>query len=134
MNNEIELSVVLPCLNEEEAIAVCINKIKEVLAKEKINGEIIVADNGSSDHSREIAQKLGAKVVIETQRGYGAAYLRGLKEVKGKYIIIGDADNSYDFHDIPKFLKPLKEGCDFVMGSRFSGKIHKKPCPGQTVI
>src|SRR3989339_1199669 len=129
MNNELELSIVLPCLNEEEAIAVCINKIQEVLAKEKLNGEIIVADNGSTDRSREIAQRLTAKVVIETQRGYGSAYLRGLKEAKGKYIIIGDADNSYDFHDIPKFLKPLKEGCDFVMGSRFSGKIHKKAMP-----
>src|SRR3990167_5693286 len=116
MNNDIEVSIVLPCLNEEEAIASCINKIKEVLAKEKINGEIIVADNGSTDRSREIAQKLGAKVVVETQRGYGSAYLRGLKEAKGKYIISGDADNSYDFYDIPKFLKPLKEGCDFVMG------------------
>ena len=129
MPNDIEVSIVLPCLNEEEAIAVCINKIQEVLAKEKLNGEIIVADNGSTDRSREIAQRLTAKVVIETQRGYGSAYLRGLKEAKGKYIIIGDADNSYDFHDIPKFLKPLKEGCDFVMGSRFSGKIHKKAMP-----
>ena len=78
MPNDIEVSIVLPCLNEEEAIAVCINKIQEVLAKEKINGEIIVADNGSTDRSREIAQKLEAKVVIETQRGYGSAYLRGL--------------------------------------------------------
>lgn len=129
MNNEIELSVVLPCLNEEEAIAFCLNKIKEIFSKEKINGEIIVADNGSSDRSREIVQKLGGKVVVETQRGYGAAYLKGLKEAKGKYIIIGDSDNSYDFYDIPKFLKPLKEGCDFVMGSRFSGKIHKKAMP-----
>lgn len=125
MNNNIEVSVVLPCLNEEAAIGVCIDKIKEVFLKEKIDGEIIVADNGSADRSREIASCRGAKVVIETQKGYGAAYLAGLKAAQGKYIVIGDSDNTYDFYDIPMFLKPLREGYDFVMGSRFKGKIRK---------
>ena len=125
MSNDIEVSVVLPCLNEEEAIGACIRKIKEVFTKEGIEGEIIVADNGSLDRSREIAAEEGAVVVLEPQQGYGAAYLRGLKEAKGKYIVMGDSDNTYDFGDIPKFLSLLKRGYDFVMGSRFKGKMKK---------
>ena len=125
MNRGIEVSVVLPCLNEQETILICINKIKEVFAKGKINGEIIVADNGSTDRSPEIAQAAGAKVVQEPLKGYGAAYLCGLREVSGRYIIIGDSDNTYDFYEIPKFLKHLRGGYDFVIGSRFKGKIRK---------
>ena len=125
MSEPIEVSVVLPCLNEEQTIGECVNKIKEVFVREGIKGEIIVADNGSLDRSAEIARSLGAVVVFESQRGYGAAYLRGLKEVKGKYIIIGDSDNTYDFFDIPKFLAALKQGYDFVIGSRFKGRILK---------
>ena len=125
MSNGIEVSVVLPCLNEEKTIGICINKIKEVFAAGGISGEIIVTDNGSIDRSREIAASSGAAVVIEKQRGYGAAYLRGLKEAKGKYIVIGDSDNTYDFYDIPKFLNSFKEGYDFVIGSRFKGEIQK---------
>lgn len=125
MNKGIEVSVVLPCLNEEKAIGICLRKIKEIFAKESIEGEIIVADNGSSDRSAEIAQSEGAIVVLEPQRGYGAAYLRGLREAKGAYIVIGDSDNSYDFYDIPKFLKSLRAGYDFAMGSRFKGRIRK---------
>lgn len=123
--SSIEVSVVMPCLNEEESIGICIRKIKEVFAAEAIRGEIIVVDNASSDRSAQIAEELGARVIFEAQRGYGAAYLRGLKEAQGRYIIIGDSDNTYDFYDIPKFLKRLREGYDFVMGSRFKGKIHK---------
>ncbi len=122
---DIEVSVVLPCLNEEQAVGACIKKIKEVFAREGIRGEIIVADNGSVDRSREIAEREGARVVSEPQKGYGAAYLAGLKEARGKYIVIADSDNSYDFYDIPKFLVPLKEDYDFVIGSRFKGKIEK---------
>lgn len=125
MNKEIEVSVVLPCLNEEKAIGVCVKKIKEVFSREGITGEIIVADNGSIDRSTEIAKQEGAAVFLEPQRGYGAAYLRGLREAKGKYIIIADSDNTYDFYEMPKFLKSLKTGYDFVMGSRFKGKIRK---------
>lgn len=125
MNDPIEVSVVLPCLNEEEAIGICIKKIKEVFQKEGIRGEVIVADNGSTDRSREIAGAEGAVVVIEPQPGYGAAYLRGLREARGAYIVMGDSDNTYDFYDIPKFLKPLKGGDDFVMGSRFKGKMNR---------
>ncbi len=125
MDRNIEVSVVLPCLNEEEAIGICIKKIKEVFAKEKINGEIIVADNGSADRSREISEKEGVKVVVEKQRGYGAAYLRGLKEVSGRYILIADSDNTYDFYELPNFVALLKQGNDFIIGSRFRGRIKK---------
>ena len=124
--DDLVLSVVLPCLNEEETLGVCIKKIKEVLLRENIQGEIIVVDNGSTDRSREIALKEGVKLLEEETRGYGAAYLRGLKEARGKYIVIGDSDNTYDFYQIPDFLKKLKEGYEFVMGSRFQGKIQKK--------
>ena len=125
MNKNIEVSVVLPCLNEEKTVVACVNKIKEVFAKEKISGEIIVVDNGSTDRSREVALAAGAKVISEQLKGYGAAYLCGLKEAQGRYIIIGDSDNTYDFYEIPKFLNALKQGYSFVIGSRFKGKIRK---------
>lgn len=125
MSKTVDVSCILPCLNEEETIGLCVKKIKDVFAKENIAGEIVVVDNGSIDRSREIAEREGAIVVPETHKGYGAAYLRGLREAKGKYIIMGDADDTYNFYDIPKFLKPLKEGYDLVMGSRFKGKIRK---------
>ncbi len=125
MVEDIEVSVVLPCLNEEKSIKACMDKIKQVFVKEGIKGEIVVADNGSTDRSRQIAQSEGANVVVEPQKGYGAAYLSGLKEARGKYIIIADSDNTYDFYAIPSFLKKLKEGSDFVLGSRFKGRIKK---------
>jgi len=124
-----EVSVVLPCFNEEESVGICIGKIQEVFAREKINGEVIVVDNGSTDSSREKAQGAGARVILEPQQGYGAAYLRGLKEACGKFIIIADSDNTYDFYDIPLFLAKLRQGYDFVMGSRFKGRIYKKAMP-----
>lgn len=129
MVNEPEISVVLPCLNEEKTIGICINKIKEVFQKENIRGEIIVSDNNSSDRSKDIASTLGARVVLEFVRGYGAAYLRGLKEARADYIIIADADNTYDFYDIPKFLRLLRDGYDFVIGSRFKGRMQKRAMP-----
>jgi glycosyltransferase involved in cell wall biosynthesis len=125
MENNLEVSVVLPCLNEEDTVGICVNKIKEVFAKEKISGEIIVVDNGSTDRSRQICESLGVRVVVEPKLGYGAAYLRGLREARASYIIIGDSDNTYDFYDIPKFIECLRKGSDFVMGSRFKGKMQK---------
>lgn len=129
MDKDIEVSVVLPCLNEEDAIGICIKKIKEVFIKKGIIGEIIVADNGSVDRSVEVANSCGAIVVSEPIKGYGAAYLRGLREVKGKYIIIADSDNTYDFYDMPALLNKLKQGYDFVIGSRFKGRIQKNAMP-----
>ncbi len=125
MENNLEVSVVLPCLNEEETVGICINKIKDIFSREGISGEIIVVDNGSTDRSKQICESQGARVFSEQVRGYGAAYLRGLKEVRAKYIIIADSDNTYDFYDIPKFLECLRKGSDFVMGSRFKGKMQK---------
>lgn len=124
-SNQVEVSVVMPCLNEQDALADCIRKIRKVFEKEGISAEVIVADNGSTDHSREIAAAEGARVILESKRGYGAAYLGGIKEARGKYIIIGDSDNTYDFNDIPKFLQLMRQGYDFVMGSRFKGMIEK---------
>jgi len=129
MKNDIEVSVVLPCLNEIDTIGVCINKIKEVFLKEGIEGEIIVADNGSTDGSRDLALSLNAKVVFEPRRGYGIVYLCGLKEARGKFILIADSDDTYDFYDIPKFLQRLRSGYDFIIGSRFKGQIKKGAMP-----
>ena len=125
MEDHIEVSVVMPCLNEEGAIGICIRKVKEVFAAAGLRGEIIVVDNGSIDRSREIAETEGARVFTEQQRGYGAAYLTGLKQARGNYIVIGDSDNTYDFYEIPKFLAPLRQGYDFVIGSRFKGGLKK---------
>ncbi len=125
MNKEPEVSVVMPCLNEEEALGLCIRKIKRVFEREGLDGEIVVVDNGSTDRSLEIARSEGVVSLIQHRRGYGAAYLKGFKESKGRYIVMGDSDNSYDFNDIPKFVKALKEGSDLVMGSRFKGHMKK---------
>ncbi|MCX5696561.1 MAG: glycosyltransferase family 2 protein [Candidatus Omnitrophica bacterium] len=129
MKQDIEVSVVLPCLNEEETLGICIKKIKEVFIKENIEGEIIVVDNGSTDRSREIALSQGVRVLQEPHKGYGAAYLRGLREVKGVFIVMADSDNTYDFYEMAVFIKKLESGFDFVIGSRFKGKIEDKAMP-----
>jgi len=128
--NNIEVSVVMPCLDEEEAVGICVKQARETLEKIGITGEIIVVDNGSSDNSVAVSQNEGARVVFEPDRGYGSAYLKGFAEAKGKIIIMGDADNSYDFSQIGDFIAPLKkEGYDFVIGSRFKGNIKKGAMP-----
>jgi len=129
MERGIEVSVILPCLNEAECIGECVRKVRDVFAREKVDGEIIVADNGSTDDSARIAAEAGARVVTERTRGYGAAYLRGRREASGRYIIMADSDNTYDFYDIPAFLSRLREGFDLVMGSRFRGKMEKGAMP-----
>jgi len=123
IKSEVEVSVVMPCLNEEATIGICIQKAKMALKKMGVPGELIIADNGSTDASVEIAQSLGAEVVHQPIRGYGAAYLAGIETAKGKYIVIGDSDDTYDFSEIEKFVQPLREGYELVMGSRFSGEI-----------
>lgn len=128
MRTNPELSIVLPCRNEEAAIALCIAQIREVLSKSKINGEIIVADS-SADRSAEIARHAGAKVVKHNKEGYGAACLAGIKAAKGKYIFMADADCTYDFRNIPLFLEQLKMGYDLVIGNRFTGRIEKGAMP-----
>lgn len=125
----VEVSVVIPTLNEEKTIGICIDKIKKIFQENKIKGEIIVSDS-SSDNTPKIAASKGAKVVHPKERGYGNAYLEGINASKGDYIIIGDADNTYDFLEIPKFLDPLRDkNADFVIGNRFSGGIKKGAMP-----
>jgi len=124
----LEVSVVIPTLDEEDSIGICIEKIKKIF-EGKIRGEIIVADN-SVDRTAEIASSKGAKVVTPDKRGYGYAYLYAFKYAKGKHIVIGDGDNTYDFSEIPKLLEPLENGAaDIVMGSRFKGEIKKGAMP-----
>ena len=127
-NNLIDVSVVLPCRNEEESIGICINKIKKIFQDNNINGEIIVSDS-STDKSPQIAQELEAKIIKHNKKGYGVAYLEGFGGVGGKYIFMADCDNTYDFNEIPRFLKYLEEGYDFVIGDRFGGKMEKGAMP-----
>jgi glycosyltransferase involved in cell wall biosynthesis len=129
MSSEIDVSVVIPCLNEEEGIGVCIKKIKDIFSREGLSGEIVISDNGSTDKSVSIALGLGARVVAQPVRGYGAAYLKGLEEAKGRYIVIADGDDTYDFNDILKFIKPLEEGYDYVMGNRLAGTMARGSMP-----
>lgn len=113
-----EVSVVMPCLNEADTIAVCIEKAERALAGGHFRGEIIVADNGSTDGSQAIAIALGARVVPVASKGYGNALMGGIAAARGKYVIMGDADDSYDFGEIPKFVQKLREGFDLVQGCR----------------
>jgi hypothetical protein len=117
--DDIEVSVVMPCLDEAETLGICINKILAVFSEQNINGEVVVGDNGSTDGSQKIARDLGARVVDVSERGYGAALKGGFAAAKGKYLMMGDADDSYDFNEIPKFVEPLRAGADFVIGCRF---------------
>jgi glycosyltransferase involved in cell wall biosynthesis len=124
-----ELSVVLPCLNEAATIGSCIEQVRNTLQANHICGEIIVADNGSTDGSREIAQALGSEVVLVENRGYGSALMGGIAVARGKYIVMGDTDGSYDFSQIPAFLEKLRSGYDLVMGNRFQGGIQPGAMP-----
>ncbi len=123
-----EVSVILPCRNEEEAIGQCIMDIQKVFSEQKILGEIIVSDS-STDGTAEIAKQLGAIVIRHGKEGYGIACIEGFAAARGKYMLLADADGSYDFYEIPKFLKELKKGADMVIGNRFSGNIKKGAMP-----
>ena len=125
-----EVSVVLPCLNEAETVGLCVQQIQEVFREAGLQGEIVVADNGSSDGSREMAAKLGARVVPVPHRGYGNALMGGIEAARSEYVVMGDADCSYDFGDIPKFLAQLRAGSELVMGNRFRGGIKDGAMPG----
>jgi len=123
--NEILLSVVMPCLNEEETLEPCVKKAFAAMKKMAISGEVVISDNGSTDNSAALAKSLGARVVREPKAGYGNALMKGIKEARGKYVIMGDADESYDFSGIEGFVKLLEKGYDLVMGSRLRGEIRK---------
>jgi hypothetical protein len=115
---EVLLSVVIPCLNEEENITEVVSLARDVMRRESIRGEVVVADNDSDDRSAELAAAAGARVVHEPRRGYGSAYLAGFSAARGKYIVMGDADLTYDFNDIPRFVEQLDAGAELVMGDR----------------
>jgi glycosyltransferase involved in cell wall biosynthesis len=116
--DSVELSVVIPCLNEAETLGVCIDKASSAIAELGITGEIVVADNGSSDGSREIAATRGARVVEVEAPGYGNALMAGIAASNGRFVVMGDADDSYDFRELPKFVEKLREGNDLVQGCR----------------
>jgi glycosyltransferase involved in cell wall biosynthesis len=118
---EPELSVVIPCLNEAEGIAVVVEKAIRTMEREGISGEVVVADNGSTDGSPAIAEAAGARVVHEPRRGYGSAYQAGFTAARGEYILMGDGDDTYDFTQIDRFVGPLREGADLVIGNRMAG-------------
>ncbi len=115
---EIELSVVMPCLNESDTLEICISKALRIFEEHAINGEVIIADNGSSDGSQDIALRLGARLEPVQERGYGAALMGGISAARGRYVLMGDADDSYDFLEIPKFLAELRKGHELVQGCR----------------
>tara|TARA_R110002049_G_scaffold4601_4_gene31830 strand:- start:53934 stop:55115 length:1182 start_codon:yes stop_codon:yes gene_type:complete len=118
MSDEIELSVVMPCLDEADTVGVCVEKAFRAMREANINGEVVLADNGSTDDSKEIAESLGARTIDVAERGYGAALMHGIEAARGRYVIMGDADNSYDFLEIPAFVDQLRDGFDLVQGCR----------------
>jgi glycosyltransferase involved in cell wall biosynthesis len=120
---DIELSVVMPCLNERATVGVCVKKALDAMERHGIRGEVIVADNGSTDGSREIAAEFGARVVAIEARGYGSALRGGIAAARGQFVVMGDADDSYDFTEVNAFVTKLREGYDLVMGNRFRGGI-----------
>jgi len=118
-----DVSVIMPCLNEAATVATCVGKARAALAAAGLEGEVVVADNGSEDGSPALAAAAGARVISAPVRGYGAAYLAGLDAARGTYLVLGDADDTYDFGTVPEFVAALKAGNDVVLGSRFRGRI-----------
>jgi len=127
--DSMELTILMPCLNEAETLKICIDKARTFLKSQHIQGEVLIADNGSTDGSQEIARQAGARVVTVTQRGYGSALAGGIAAAHGKYIIMGDADDSYDFSALDGIVELLREGNELVMGNRFRGGIAKGAMP-----
>lgn len=125
----VEVSVVIPCLNEANSLALCVDKAAKAFRASGLSGEVIVADNGSTDGSIKIAEQHGARVVRVPERGYGAALRAGIAAARGQLIVMGDADDSYDFTDVPRFVQKLREGYDLVMGNRFRGEIKPGAMP-----
>jgi glycosyltransferase involved in cell wall biosynthesis len=126
---ECELTILMPCLNEAETLATCIVKANESLKNLRLAGEVLIADNGSTDGSQEIARSLGARVVQVERKGYGNALMRGIATARGKYVIMGDSDDSYDFTNLGPFVDKLRAGYDLVMGNRFLGGIQPGAMP-----
>src|SRR6478672_10890908 len=129
MSSPIQISVVIPCLNEEEAVGAVVDQAWEGIRSSGREGEVIVVDNASSDRSAEVAAEHGARVVTEPRRGYGSAYLAGLASVRGDFVVMGDADETYPIAELGPFVDRLEQGDDLVLGSRFQGQIHGDAMP-----
>jgi len=125
----VEVSVVIPCLNEANSLASCVDKAVQAFRAAGLSGEVVVADNGSTDGSIQIAEEHGARVVRVPERGYGSALQAGIAAARGALIVMGDADDSYDFIDVPRFVEKLREGYDLAMGNRFRGEIKPGAMP-----
>jgi len=126
---ELELSIVMPCLDEAETLEICIKKARTFLEKSGVSGEVVISDNGSTDGSQDIAIANGARLVNASEKGYGAALQEGINNARGKYVIMGDADDSYDFLSLMNYVEKLREGYDLVMGNRFKGGVKKGAMP-----
>ena len=126
---QVELSIVFPCLNEARTLATCIEQAQRTLAENDIAAEIVVADNGSTDSSAEIAAQYGARVVPVEERGYGSALRGGIEAARGRYVLMADPDGSYDLRHIPRFVEQLRSGADLVMGNRFAGGVKQGAMP-----
>lgn len=126
----LELSVIMPCLNEKNTVGHCVDDALKFMKKNSISGEVLVVDNGSRDASAEIAKKHGARVIFEKNKGYGRAIRTGIQHSRGRILVIGDADTTYDFMHLEKLYQPLAEGkCDMVVGNRYAGGIKKGAMP-----
>jgi Glycosyl transferase family 2 len=125
----VELTVVMPCLNEAETVATCVRKAVKFIADSGISGEVVVADNGSTDGSQQLAEDAGARVVDIQDKGYGNALMGGILAARGEYVIMGDADDSYDFTNLMPFVEELRKGSDLVMGNRFKGGVEPGAMP-----
>lgn len=126
---QLEVSIVMPCLNEAETLETCIDKAQAYLSRHQIPGEVVIADNGSTDGSQAIARQMGARVVEVEEPGYGSALMGGIAAARGQYVIMGDADDSYDFTNLTPFIEKLRSGYDLVMGNRFLGGIKPGAMP-----
>lgn len=129
IDNYVEVSIVLPCLNEERTVGICVTKAINFLTENGINGEVVIADNGSTDSSIEIASTRGANIVRVEKKGYGSALQGGIEAARGEYIIMADSDDSYDLENLLPFVEKLREGYELVMGNRFLGGIRKGAMP-----
>ena len=129
MPTTVEVSIVMPCLNEAETLAICIQKAQRAIEKEGLSAEIVIADNGSTDGSQAIAKELGARLIAVARKGYGSALIGGIEAAHGKLVIMGDADDSYDFTAIAPLIARLRDGCDLVVGNRFLGGIQPGAMP-----
>lgn len=129
LEEDCDLSIIMPCLNESETVATCIDKARGFLERHNIIGEVVVADNGSTDGSQTIAALHGARVITVPIRGYGSAVMGGILAARGRYVIMADSDDSYDLVNLMPFIEKLRAGCELVMGNRFQGGIAANAMP-----